>query len=48
MKQDDWPPLPQLVPGKLDAIRCSPETQTGFAHPGNVPVASTHLSTSFW
>jgi hypothetical protein len=34
--------------GEFDAVRCFPVMDLRFAHPGNCPVASTHLSTSFW
>ena len=48
VKENYRPALPELVKGKFDAVGCSPELNAGIRHPGNFPVTSTHLSTSFW
>src|SRR5438270_1686613 len=33
---------------ELDPVRRGPVTDLRLTHPGNCPVASTHLSTKFW
>ena len=47
VEQDRRPALAQLVIGELDPVGCRPIMNFGLAHPGNLPVAAIHLSTSF-
>ena len=46
VKQDHRPAPPRLMKGELDPVGRRPEMGDDVAHPGNFPVACTHLSTS--
>ena len=48
VEQDHRASLAKLTVGELDPVGRGPDLRRrGFAHPGNSPVASTHLLTSF-
>ncbi len=46
VKQDHEPAPPRFMESELDPVGRSPEMRNDVAHPGNFPVACTHLSTS--
>src|SRR5947209_19865363 len=46
MEQNHRPAAAGLMKGELDPVRRGPEMHDDVAHPGKLPVASTHLSTS--
>ncbi len=47
VEEDYRPSLPELVIGERHIVGRGPVMDRRFAHPGKLPVASVHLSTSF-